>query len=207
MAAVRGAHEREPEMPGLEGNRLRRIVAPGLAADAFAELVDELLADGTLARRGAFLALPEHRADLASDERVRWEKLKPLLMDTPFAPPRVRDIAGQTGIAEAEVRALLRKAARVGEVTLVAHDHFFLSDSVAELADIASQVAAVDGVARAAPFRDRIGGGRKVAIQILEFFDRVGYTRRVRDDHVLRRGNPWRTEALAPRADNPTKEE
>jgi len=25
-----------------------------------------------------------------------------------------------------------------------------------------------------------------VAIQILEFFDRVGYTRRVRDDHVLR---------------------
>jgi selenocysteine-specific elongation factor len=40
---------------------------------------------------------------------------------------------------------------------------------------------------RAADFRDRIGGGRKVAIQILEFFDRIGYTRRVRDDHVLRR--------------------
>jgi selenocysteine-specific elongation factor len=89
----------------------------------------------------------------------------------------------------------LRKVARVGEVTLVAHDHFFLGDAVAELADIASQVASAEGVARAAPFRDRIGGGRKVAIQILEFFDRVGYTRRVRDDHVLRRDNPWRTEA------------
>jgi hypothetical protein len=31
-----------------------------------------------------------------------------------------------------------------------------------------------------------IGGGRKVAIHILEFFDRIGYTRRVRDTHVLR---------------------
>jgi selenocysteine-specific elongation factor len=31
------------------------------------------------------------------------------------------------------------------------------------------------------------GGGRKVATQILEFFDRIGYTRRVRDEHVLRR--------------------
>jgi selenocysteine-specific elongation factor len=31
-----------------------------------------------------------------------------------------------------------------------------------------------------------------VAIQILEFFDRIGYTRRVRDDHLLRRDNPWR---------------
>jgi selenocysteine-specific elongation factor len=32
---------------------------------------------------------------------------------------------------------------------------------------------------RAAVLRDRIGGGRKRAIQLLEFFDRVGFTRRV----------------------------
>jgi selenocysteine-specific elongation factor len=195
LAAVGATHEREPEMPGVERERLRRIVAPGIPPEALAAVVDELLAEGRLARRGAFLALPAHRAELAPEERVRWEKVKPHLMDAPFGPPRVRDLAKLTGIAEAEVRALLRKVARVGEVTLVAHDHFFLSEAVAELADIASQVAAGEGVARAAPFRDRIGGGRKVAIQILEFFDRVGYTRRVRDDHVLRRDNPWRTEA------------
>ncbi|MNY76882.1 Selenocysteine-specific elongation factor [compost metagenome] len=35
-------------------------------------------------------------------------------------------------------------------------------------------------------FRDATGLGRKRAIQVLEFFDRVGYTRRVRDAHVLR---------------------
>jgi selenocysteine-specific elongation factor len=37
--------------------------------------------------------------------------------------------------------------------------------------------------------RDEIGGGRKVAIHILEFFDRIGYTRRVRETHTLR-GSP-----------------
>ncbi|MEI7430178.1 MAG: SelB C-terminal domain-containing protein [Betaproteobacteria bacterium] len=41
-------------------------------------------------------------------------------------------------------------------------------------------------MARAASLRDEIGRGRKVAIHILEFFDRIGYTRRVRDSHVLR---------------------
>jgi len=198
VAAIGDTHLREPEMPGLERERLRRIVAPGIAAESFAVLAGELLAEGLAVRQGAFLALPGHKAELAGDERVRWEKLKPLLMDTPFGPPRVRDLARATGIAETQARSLLRKVARVGEVTLVAPDHYFLSEAVADLADIASQVAAVDGVARAAPFRDRIGGGRKVAIQILEFFDRVGYTRRVRDDHVLRRDNPWRAEAHAP---------
>jgi selenocysteine-specific elongation factor len=39
---------------------------------------------------------------------------------------------------------------------------------------------------RAARFRDRTGLGRKRAIQVLEFFDRVGYTRRARDAHRLR---------------------
>jgi len=69
---VIATHEREPEMPGLEGNRLRRIVAPNLDADALAEIVDELLRDGLLVRRGAFLATPAHKAELARDERLRW---------------------------------------------------------------------------------------------------------------------------------------
>ena len=192
LEAVAATHEREPEMPGLEQNRLRRIVAPNLEADAFAALLDELLASAQLARRGAFVALPTHRAELGVAERTRWEKIKPLLMEQPFGPPRVREIAKPTGIPEAEVRATLRAVARVGEVTLVALDHFFLTEAVARMADIAAELAQAEGAVRAAAFRDRIGGGRKVAIQILEFFDRVGYLRRVRDDHLLRRGNPWR---------------
>jgi selenocysteine-specific elongation factor len=191
LDAVTATHEREPEMPGLEQNRLRRMVAPNLDADALAEIVDELLQEGLLVRRGAFLALPAHKAELARDERVRWEGIKPLLMEEPYGPPRVRDIARATGIPETEVRSVLRKVARIGEVTLVAHDHFFLTDALCRMADIAGELALGSGAARAAPFRDRIGGGRKVAIQILEFFDRVGYTRRVRDDHLLRRDNPW----------------
>jgi selenocysteine-specific elongation factor len=192
VAAVTTTHEREAEMPGLEQNRMRRMVAPSLAADAVADLIDDLLADGTLVRRGAFLALPAHKAELGRDERVRWETIKPLLMEGRFDPPRVRDIAKLSGIPEAEVRALLRRVARVGEVTLVALDHFFLTDAVAQMADYAAELIAQQGAARAAEFRDRIGTGRKVAIQILEFFDRVGFTRRVRDDHLLRRDNPWR---------------
>jgi selenocysteine-specific elongation factor len=191
LSAVAASHEREPEMPGIEQNRLRRMVAPALSVDAFSELVDELLSSGVLVRRGAFLSDPAHKAELAREERVRWERVKPLLLAQPYGPPRVRDIARDTGLPEAEVRALLRRVARIGEVTLVALDHFFLTDAVRRMADIAAELEQQHGAARAAAFRDRIGGGRKVAIQILEFFDRVGYTRRIRDDHRLRRANPW----------------
>jgi selenocysteine-specific elongation factor len=192
VQAVRQTHAREPELAGVEQQRLRRIVAPALDAEAFAALLDEMLGAGVLARRGAFLALPEHKAELGREQKVRWERIQPLLLDTPFDPPRVRDIARATSIPEPEVRHLLRTVARVGDVALVAPDHFFALQAVRDLADIAAELGAAHGVARAAEFRDRIGTGRKVAIQILEFFDRVGYTRRVRDDHLVRRANPWR---------------
>jgi selenocysteine-specific elongation factor len=192
LAAVEATHLREPEMPGIEQLKLRRAVAPALDPDAFGAVVDELLGEAALARRGAFLALPGHKAELGKDQRVRWERIKPLLVDRKFEPPRVRDIARETGIPELEVRNLLRTVARVGDVTLVALDHFFLTTAVVQLADIAAELSKQHGAARAAEFRDRIGTGRKVAIQILEFFDRAGYTHRVRDDHVVRRENPWR---------------
>jgi selenocysteine-specific elongation factor len=196
--AVAAVHEREPEMPGVERNRLRRMVAPALASEAFAALIDELLCAGALARRGAFVGDPAHTAELARAERVRWERIKPLLMEHRFQPPRVRDLARHTGMGESEVRALLRRVARVGEVTLVAHDHYFLEDAVTALAGIVGELSAEHGAARAAEFRDRIGTGRKLAIQILEFFDRVGYTRRVRDEHHVRRDHPWRIEERRP---------
>jgi methylphosphotriester-DNA--protein-cysteine methyltransferase len=47
------------------------------------------------------------------------------------------------------------------------------------------------GWSSASAFRDATGLGRKRAIQILEFFDRTGYTRRVRDVHLLRPDVHW----------------
>jgi len=38
----------------------------------------------------------------------------------------------------------------------------------------------------AADFRDRLNVGRKLAIQILEYFNRIGFTRRRGNDHLLR---------------------
>ena len=79
----------------------------------------------------------------------------------------------------------------MGRVDEIAHDHFFLRATTAEMAALAADVAgrAPDGWFTAAHFRDRMDNGRKVAIQILDFFDRHGLTLRRGD---LRRINPHR---------------
>ncbi|NDF04363.1 MAG: selenocysteine-specific translation factor, partial [Betaproteobacteria bacterium] len=191
VSAIDETHTREPEMPGLELQRLRRMGFAQLSPEAYEALIQAVLATGDLVQRGAFLARPAHKAELDATEEALWQRIRPLLADAPFNPPRVRDIAKGLNLPEGQVRNHLRKVARIGDVTLVALDHFFLTESVAQLADIAQTIHAREGALLAADFRDAIGGGRKVAIHILEFFDRVGFSRRLKDNHLIRRSNPW----------------
>jgi len=183
-------HERSPDMIGVERERLRRMTDANLPRAAFDVLAGELLAAGRIAQTRAWLHLPEHRASVSAADRDLFAVLKPLLDAAPYNPPRVRDVFKASGTPEDAVRQLFKRLARAGELYPVAHDHYFTAAAVSRLATIVAELHARDGAIRAAAFRSVIypqgEGGRKVAIQILEFFDRIGYTRRVRDDHLLR---------------------
>ncbi len=190
LEALTAEHERAPDMIGVEAERLRRMTSSRLSRPVFQALSEELLANGAIVQTRSWLHLPEHRATVTADDRELFAELKPLLDASPYNPPRVRDVFRATGTPEHVVRQLFKRLARTGELYPVAHDHYFTARAVEELAEHVRQLNEQQGAARAAPFRDIIfpdgSGGRKVAIRILEFFDRIGYTRRVRDDHVLR---------------------
>lgn len=176
-------HTEHPDELGLERDRLRRMIAPLLPAPAFAEWLEHWLAEGRLARRGSAWHLPGHRLELDPHDRRRADTLLPWLLDTPFDPPWVRDIAQRLGEPETATRELLKRLAACGEACQVVRDLFYAPAAVRQLGAIAAELMATDGCIRAAAFRDRCGLGRKRAIQILEYFDRVGYTRKVGHGH------------------------
>ncbi|AGA32626.1 Selenocysteine-specific translation elongation factor [Thioalkalivibrio nitratireducens DSM 14787] len=186
LAMLAEEHQRHPDRLGPDRERLRRLAAPLLERPVFGTLLDEMTAAGEVVLNAPWIHLPGHRVMLApTDERIWLEDIRPLLGVTPFNPPRVRDIARALRLEEDRVRRLMRQLAGMGEVYKVAHDHYYTRAAVADLAAIARELSELEGKALAAPFRDRIGTGRKVAIQILEFFDRIGYSRRVGDEHRI----------------------
>lgn len=185
-------HEREPSMLGTERERLGRQVMPGLPSAFFRPLLNAMISAGRLEQHGPFVSLPGHQVALDDADETLWQQLQPLIAASPFQPPRVRDMALSEALDEQRIREALIACARLGRLYQVRKDHFYLSSAVHDLAGIAQGLAETHGEVRAADFRDRIGTGRKLAIQILEFFDRMGFTRRVRDAHVIRREDMWR---------------
>ena len=187
LEALRDFHAAMPDEPGPDTARLRRIAFPALPPSLCTAIVDTLVHDGEIVRRGAWLQAPEHEVTLSDEDRSLAERLAPLIAVGRFNPPWVRDLASTLGEPEERVREVLRKQVRQGTVCQVVRDLFYDSRCIEELAEIVAMLERTEGAATAARFRDAVGVGRKRAIQILEFFDRVGYTRRVRDAHVLRR--------------------
>lgn len=128
---------------------------------------------------------------LGEDDETLWQRLAPRIAAAPFQPPRVRDLAASESLDEGRIREALNACARLGRLYQVRRDHFYLAATVAEMAAIVQALEREHGRIRAADFRDRIGTGRKLAIHLLEFFDKVGFTRRIGDERVVRNAEMW----------------
>lgn len=187
LAALADYHARHPDEAGPELWRLKRIAAPDAGDALWSGLAERMLAAGAVGRTGNSLHLPGHSVALSEADQRAAALLLPALEAGRYDPPWVRDLARQFGMPEDAVRQLLRKLARAGQVSQVVHDLFYHPAPLGELARV---VAGLPD-AQAASFRDATGLGRKRAIQILEFFDRVGYTRRVRNSHMVRPNVRW----------------
>jgi selenocysteine-specific elongation factor len=199
-AALAAHHLKSPESPGLEFDRLRSSLSDRLRPPVFGALVAALVGDGALARRGAAIHLPGHAAALPEYEERLWARIRRRLDETGFDPPWVRDLARELAVSESAARRLMKRLAQMGEVVEVVPDRFYRRRTVQQMAAMLAEMSAAagGGAVTAAAFRDRIGTGRKLAILILEFFDRSGLTTRrgdlrtIRQDRVQRFGEPVR---------------
>jgi selenocysteine-specific elongation factor len=206
LAALQSFHADNPDLPGIGLERLRLQLQPRLPVQAFLSILHGLVRAKEIALDGAWVRLAGHEVRLTPQDEKVWSKIAPLLGGAErFRPPRVRDIATLLTQREPDVRRLLKLLGRMGKVDEVAHDHFFLRETVSEMVGIVVDLGttSANGQFTAAQFRDRVENGRKVAIQILEFFDRHGVTLRRGD---LRRINKHRLD-LFRRAAEPASDQ
>ncbi|GAA5235345.1 selenocysteine-specific translation elongation factor [Verticiella sediminum] len=195
--ALGAFHEQSPDEPGAQMQRLKRMALPQVSESLWSALMEHMTAGRQIARNGPWLHLPGHGATLSPLDNERAAALLARIHAGGFEPPWTRELAREFAIPEDETRLLLRKLVRRGELAQVVKDLFYHREQLARLAALVVELCQREGTAHAAVFRDRAGLGRKRAIQILEFFDRVGLTRRLRDGHVLR-GSPDLFEPAAP---------
>ncbi len=188
LAALAAFHQQHPDELGPDAARLRRLCLPRLGEPLWRALLADLQRAQQIGVRGAFVHLPEHGVRLsATDERIAQMIAPKLRNQQSFEGVWARDLAQAVQVGEPLLRVAIARLAQRGELHQVVRDLVYAPESMARLAQLARAVAVAQaGVVTAAAFRDATRLGRKRAIQILEYFDRIGLLRRVGDEHRLR---------------------
>lgn len=183
------SHEREPGKPGQSIHALRENLPERVNPALLDAMLHALSDSGRIVQSGGVYRLPSHRAALTDDDAKLWARLEPLLADEGLRPPTISELANLLGLPKRPVERMLARAARLGLAMRVTDNRYFLSSGLQELADIVEAVAGnnPDGMFSVAEFRDRTSIGRNLAIELLEYFDRTGFTARKGDRRRLLR--------------------
>jgi selenocysteine-specific elongation factor len=178
-------HAQHQDEPGPGRERLRRMALPMEDEALVLLLIERMRENGDIRSHLGWLHLPDHKAGFTPEQQAVWQKAEPLFGDEPWW---VRDLAQQTATDEAVMRQVLRLAAQQGLITAIVKDRYYRNDRIVAFASLIRERDLAHGSTCAADFRDRLNVGRKLAIQILEYFNRIGFTRRRGNEHLLRDG-------------------
>lgn len=204
VAALAGHHARHPEQGGMPLRLVRSALGEPVSPDLFAGLVSDLTGQGRIESAGALARLPGHAAQFSAAEIAFWRRALDWAQDRGAVTMTAAELARDQRIGEPAAQAMLERRRLGGDAWQVTDSKFMTRDHVAALVALAAELDAASGQGfTAAALRDASGIGRNFLIQLLEFFDRIGVTRRIGEARRMRgdwqavvgSAPPWRRPA------------
>ncbi|NLW50221.1 MAG: selenocysteine-specific translation elongation factor [Candidatus Brocadiaceae bacterium] len=176
VTGVRAHHEGAPQSVGVPADDIGALA--GLPVELVDAAVSFLLAEGTLVEAAGRLALPGHSVDLSADDRVLLDRIETAFRDAGFYPPEADDMAAQAGTSPQKASWALQTLVDHG-ILVPVEKLFFHRDAVARARGILESYLRDEGRLESVKFKYLLDTTRKYAIPLLDYFDRVGVTRRV----------------------------
>ena len=192
LGFLKNFHEKQTSQQGLSEPALSRGVDFASSHLLFHGILQTLLDSGEIKRTGTLLHLPTHKTSLSAEEEAFLAQVRPILLQAGFIPPRTRELVEMTNIPLMSLERILRESAKAGTLIKVAENRYYLPETIMTLAGFTEQLAATeedkdtDEGFSVIQFRDASEIGRNLCIELLEYFDSVGFTRREGNSRFVR---------------------
>ena len=168
---------KQPSSAGLKENEIT-----GLPAELKKTVLNALVQAKQLRNTGGHFQLPEHQAELPAALERTWQRLQPLLNQA--QAPSTGDLSKLLAMPQSQLERDLKELTKRGYTVHIANHRFYLPEQLAQIANEVRQLAAHEAFS-VKQFRDRTGIGRNIAIEVLEYFDSRGFTRRQGNERIV----------------------
>ena len=172
------AHKEHPGSAGLTLPVLEKKTSRSINSRALPELLATLTKSGSLEHASGAWRIAGAGLQLDAKDAALWARIEPLLDN--LRPPSVAELSKALSQDPRTMERTLNRAARVGLACQVAANRYYLPQHLRHLGEIAAATAAADAdkLLQVRAYRDSSGIGRNLVIEMLEHFDRLGFTHR-----------------------------
>ena len=192
LEVVDDYHRRWPESPGITPDELRQ--SSRLEKVALEGVVGMLKSEDRLVERMGRLALPQHRTTFSQEDAEHLDHVESLFREQAFHPPSVKELVEATGATAGTVEGILR-ILREHQRLVPVEDLLFHREAVDQAREILVDFLRKEGRLESVRFKYLLDTTRKFALPLLDYFDRVGVTRRAGNTRYLRIPNGDRPKA------------
>ena len=133
------------------------------------------------------LTLPTHQAAAQDEQSRRLQQLESLFQSRAFRPPEPTEIATELAIPLSAVAPLLRTLIEQKRLVRIDREMLFHADAVAQARASIVEHIRTKGRLESVDFKYLVDTTRKYAMPLLDYFDRIGLTRRCSDNTRLLR--------------------
>jgi selenocysteine-specific elongation factor len=186
---VASFHLTSPSQQGISETALSRASELPGSYRLFQGILKSMLAQVVLKRTGTLIHAIGHSTALSREEEEFIAKIRPILLKSGRVPPRTRELEELTGIPLKAIERILDQTTKAGSLVKVAGNRHYLPETVLELAEFTEVLMAQsedESGFSVIDFRDKSEIGRNLCIEILEYFDSVGFTRRDGNSRFVR---------------------
>ena len=169
-------HSDSPESPGLSVEQFYMVSK--LRKNVFYSLLKLLLSEGKIVERKHRFALPEHREAFSEDEHNLLQNVESLYRNRPFNPPKFGEVTELAKAGPEKVQKILQILVEQERLVRVEKDLLFHSEAVEKARGLLISFIKKEGQLESVKFKYLIDTSRKFAIPLLDYFDRIGLTRR-----------------------------
>lgn len=186
---VASYHLTSPSQQGISETALSRASELPGSYRLFEGILKSMLEQVVLKRTGTLIHAIGHSTALSREEEEFIAKIRPILLKSGRVPPRTRELEELTGIPLKAIERILDQTTKAGSLVKVADNRHYLPETVLELAEFTEILIAEsedESGFSVIDFRDKSEIGRNLCIEILEYFDSVGFTRRDGNSRFVR---------------------
>ena len=171
------------KQPGIVKDKLLALAGRSTHTALAEATLAILLKQGELANAEGRIKLPAG-LDASNPHDALWHSLEDTLQAAGLNVPVMSEARSQAKLSDVDMKIAIKQGRDRGLLHRVNAERFVLTQTLIKFAEAAEKVVESEPLSVVA-FKNHLGIGRKLAIEILEYFDGIGFTRRVGDQRTI----------------------